>query len=269
MSQDAQIVICGATRCVMNDLGLVFTKRYSTMKSALLLLLSVAIVALPALARLGETAQECETRYGPHTREIPGFGDTKAIRVYVKENTEVTAFFVARGGQAPAVGLIFYRVGTNVTQRQQSRPYSDEEVKTLLATVTGVWADYTNPTLSGPKAINSPLARPLASNLRMQPVTTQLELRHTETSALVKKIGELVYPAFLQKLGSPYLKVTDLGHVGNTHFAFRTDPLSSYVRDAVALVSYDALPALQAWAAEQHRILDAKPPPPARNLSGF
>lgn len=239
------------------------------MKCGVLLFLAMAAVAMPAWARLGETTQECEARYGQHTGEMPGSGEVKSIRVYRKENTEVTAFFTGKGSQPATVSMIFYRVGTNTAQRQNSRPYSDEEIKTLLATVNGTWADYTNPTLSAPKAINSFASRPPTATQRMQPVTSQIEQRRAETFNVVKKTGELMYPMIFTKPGVAYLKVTDLGHVGNTCFAFRMEPSSSYTRDAVALVSYDAVPALQEWVTQQHLVLDAKPAPPPRNLSGF
>ena len=211
-------------------------------------------VAVPALARIGETPQQCEDRYGKAVQEMPGAGNLKGIRVYWKDDTEITAFFTAAPYQTPRVGLIYYRIGTNGEQRSQLPQYTDAQVKALLSTVDGVWSDYAPaPTLNAVKT------DPYRTTTRITPTSSQLETRRGEASEAVHKAGVLVLP--IPFAPSDSYPVTDFRHLSNTHFAFK-------VSNGVAIIAYDAVPAITGWAT-QKKLENVPEKPAPRKMSGF
>ena len=227
------------------------------MNRTTLTLLTALTIALPTLARIGETQQECEARYGKPVEETAGFGDVKNVRVYWKDDTEITAFFVSKVGQPPTVGLIYYRLGTNYTQRMTAPHYTDDQTKALLATVNGTWTAYTPPpALSGPKPLDP--WRSGTGTTKLAPVTSQIESRRAESFTAVQNAGKIRFPGVV----ASYYPVSDISHVGNTHFSFS-------VEHGMAIVAYDAVFPVRVWVEQKQREKQEAEAKPQRKMTGF
>jgi hypothetical protein len=207
---------------------------------------AILLHCLPAAARLDETPAQCQQRYGNPVRAIPGSNGVAMAYFYNKQGMEIIAVFVGRSTNDAHVGLIFYsRIGKNIPGLRIGPPTPEEE-SALLATVPGRWENYALP----------PTIQSAVKDKSITPVTSVLEKRRAECWSIVQSFGKSEYSM------SSWPTLADIGHMGNTRFAFR-------IPAGVAFAFYDAIPAIQKWHNEiQRQNANAKRPPPT-NLSGF
>jgi hypothetical protein len=209
---------------------------------------AILLLNLPAAARLGETPTQCNERYGVPVREIAGGNGVAGARVYNKQGMEIIAIFVTRISLDPCVGMILYNTNTNRITRVGAMKAEVESP--LLTTVPGRWEPY-----AAPPTLNSS-----TQGKQMRPTTSQLE-QYRETCRLtLDAIVKVLYPPSVYP-GMVALP-PDIGHIGTDKFAFR-------VADGLAIVSYNAVPAIQKWSEGLPRRTTKRPAPLPNDLSGF
>jgi hypothetical protein len=216
------------------------------MKLALIALSVIVLVCLPALARLDETPAQCQERYGAPVREIAGANGVPMVRVYHKQGMEIMAIFVGLSTNNAHVGMIFYSNIGSLVPDIRTGSLKPEEETPLLGTVPGKWEPYTPPLT----------LKSNAGGIPMTPVPTQIEKRRDECKTIVQTFFKTIYPL------SSCSSSIDIGHMGNTRFAFR-------IPAGVAIAAYDDLPAIQKWHAEYQRQKTEATHPPKKDLSGF
>ena len=142
--------------------------------------------------------------------------------------------------------MIFYsRFGT-ISAGLRIGPPKTEDEKALLGTVPGRWEAYTPPPTLKPGIRGRPLA----------PTTTLIEKRRADCWKTLQSIFQSLYPL------SAWGFSTDIGHMGNTKFAFR-------IPEGVAIAFSETLPAIEKWHAQLQRQAAEAARPPPNKLSGF
>lgn len=205
-------------------------------------------------ARLGETMQECQGRYGAAVTNFPGHGDIAGVSVYGKDGISVIAFFTRIAGQGVRASMVIYSrhfpEDKFVFLQPQSKPFTDKEQDTLLRTVAGRWESYDPPPrLAGPSNRGVPVAS--------QPSIT---IRQRDTAAgAVRKAVETLYKPFLHTwAGLPH---TNIAHNGPRIFAFGIGS-----GQGLAICTLEGVDSILYWAT---RMNAARRQAPERELSGF
>ena len=108
------------------------------MTRTVLIALFIVTTTLTTHARLGETPDQCEQRYGKHVLEIAGHGVVPFCRIYEKQDLKIAAVFI-KGRASPKVGCILYSTHREVGVWLTRRKLTKEEQDSLLATVPGQW----------------------------------------------------------------------------------------------------------------------------------
>lgn len=219
---------------------------------------AILLLSLPALARLDETPAQCQERYGAPVREIAGTNGVPIVRFYKKAGMEIIAVFVGPSTNNARVGMIFYSNIGSLVPDIRTGSLKPEEETPLLATVAGKWEPYTPPpTLQPARNLNpNPFAPQPIAGKTMQPASTQIEKRRDECKAIIQTFFKTLYSL------SSCSSSIDIGHMGNTKFAFR-------IPAGVAIASYDAFPTIRAWHDEYQRQQTEAKRPPKKDLSGF
>jgi hypothetical protein len=210
--------------------------------SALLQALVWALAPALALARLNETAAECEKRYGNPSQEILAEAPALTVRVYTNGHNTITCVFIPDPGHKPKVGCIYYTKyeggwGSWLWQRR----FTDDERAGLLATVPGKWQDYAHPQQSDGKIMTG-MAPPGA-------ITIQ---RYERGQAIIAAMA----PRLVPLRPSMRLDVKPVANNRSQTFAYR------YYYN-LFLISYEGIEALETWQrkAADVRIPQTNAPP--------
>lgn len=131
---------------------------------------STLLLALPALARLGETSEECHLRYRVQSAETEGNGFWSVERKYEKNGLEITVRLLPGSNNTPVVHYIEYCPLDPATNR-----LTDAAIKTLLlANAPADWTkltDLTPPPPPPPKPAPDPAKSTFGRTSRKDIVT--------------------------------------------------------------------------------------------------
>jgi hypothetical protein len=211
------------------------------------------VLSSSAEARLGETVEECQRRYGAAVTNYPGHSDLGSVAVYVKDGISVTALFTKRAGSDARASMVIYsRLRPDARGVVIPPPeINEKEQAALLETVAGRWENYDPP----PGLAGKPN--------KVVPVSTQpsITIRQRDaTEEVLKKVVEALYapPISIWTHSTP----KNIAHNGSKVFAFR-------VARGVAICSQDGAEAIRAWADRVISDRSAVRKPPEQKLSGF
>lgn len=136
----------------------------------LLVLSSALLGTMPASARLGETPDQCDERYGTKYTEAAGQGYWSAERKYEKNGVRITIRFLRNETGARTAEYIEYKPVNTATNR-----LTPAKIEGLLALVAPSWTALT------------PIAPPSQPVKPIQDSSKQLSAPHTKK---VIRIGE-------------------------------------------------------------------------------
>ena len=117
------------------------------MKCSSCLLIGLFALAFTANARIGETREQCQQRYGQPVTNYPGDSALAGCDVYVKDGIAISAFFVTNARKETRAGLVIYsRMRPDVEGVLLPPPeITSDEQTSLLGTVAGRWENYDTP----------------------------------------------------------------------------------------------------------------------------
>lgn len=218
------------------------------MTRTVLIALFIATITATAHARLGETPDQCEQRYGKAVREIPGRGPIEYCRVYRKDGISISAVFI-KGRTTPKAGCILYTTHQGDSTYSRTRKLTSEEQQSLLQTVPGTWTLPRNepaPILQGGGRVRELSVKP--NGIR----DSRLKAVRDASSAALNT----VYPY------GPQLSPAEIGHNGLDKYAFT-------IYGGMALTYFNAADAIVEWsrAIEAQRKEDRKPD--SKKFKGF
>jgi hypothetical protein len=207
------------------------------------------MIAPHAWARLGETPAQCDRRYGAPTGSLPPEGDIVDVRLYRKDDVHVTVLFRRKPGRGDTACCIAYAPYPPGSLHSFTPPFTDAQVKALLATVPGRWEDYGEPDgLKRTQAVAKTVGHPGG-------ITGQ---RRDEVARMLESYGKATVRLFLP---SP-TTLSDLGHNGLSHFAF-------LVARQVVIATHDAASDIEAWSKAQIERAKQTAEKEEKPLSGF
>lgn len=218
----------------------------------LVIFFAVFSIVLTSKARMGETLEQCEARYGKPISEIIGGAGVYTIRTYQKEDIQITAFFMGNSTQNAQVRMLVYEMvvkgfGKQPLQYEMLTQHSlsPEEEKQLLSAIPGLWeVDDARTTLKSTRKIDKPL------------IKSFYERRLDACKAAVKDAITAVHKTGLE------VPVNDLLHNNKEIFAFR-------VPGGMAVINQEAAPNIQRWAEVPLKHMENERNAPARTLDGF
>ena len=201
-----------------------------------------------AFARLGETPEQCEKRYGKAIKEIPGHGLVDFCRLYEKKDIKISAIFI-KGRTTPAVGCILYSTHRREGVWLINRRLTADEQTGLLATVPGKWklpSANPAPTLRGGGPVRELTVKPNSIG----------DSRMKESQATISAVLDALYPCSLQRA------IHELGRNGPDKYAFA-------FLGGIGITYHKASDAVVEWSksVQTQRAEDAKPDP--KNVKGF
>ncbi|MBM4149043.1 MAG: hypothetical protein FJ224_08355 [Lentisphaerae bacterium] len=224
------------------------------MKRQAWIVVCALVLASSAEARLGETVEECQRRYGAAVTNYPGHGNVDTVAVYVKDGICVVAIFTKRAGVDTRASMVIYsRLHPDARGLLAPPPeITEKEQAALLDTVSGRWKDYddTPPRLA---------ARPSKVVPLLPQPTITVRHRDATAEALNKAVEALYAPPALSWIRTP---PKNIAHNGPKLFAFR-------ILRGVAICSQDGAEAVRAWAERVISETAAARKPPEGKLSGF
>ena len=196
-----------------------------------------ALTLSSAEARLGETPEECQRRYGAHLTERQGAGLVPMVRVYKNASFYITIAFAQKPHRPVTAGCVIYGKYAGRMRWTQARRIEEAERDGLMATVAGKWQSY---------SVESKLARSAKRGVKrmsVQPNQIALDRRDRASKALAA-VSNLLMP---DRPPSGY-PIAPIAHNRSRTFAFMHG-------QQLALLSVDGVEALENW----QQVLDSLP----------
>ncbi len=225
------------------------------MNRILLSLLILGVLAGNALARFGETPDQCVERYGAAITNLPGHADVERISIHTKDDLFIAIVFFRGADNPSTAGLIFYsRAKPFAHGYSAAANLEPENENIILATVKGLWSeDKPVKGLEGPKAfgsINTSSGRTFSNNAipKVKPISNSPGITAGTGSKVAKAVQDVLHVIYPH---ASSLTLISLGHNGPRLFAFR-------VLHGVAICSADKISSLTQWT-EHTQELKAKP----------
>ena len=217
------------------------------MTRTVLIALFIITITVTAHARLAETPDQCEQRYGKHVTEIAGHGPVAFCRIYSKQGLNVAAIFI-KGREAPKAACILYTTHQGGLYWMTKGKLAEEQRQSLLATVPGTWRL--------PRTAPAPT---LQGGGRVKEMTVKQnsigDSRTRTTRSAVKAATAAIYPRIA------YRTPETIGQNSSTKYAFT-------IGGGMAITFYKVSEAIVAWS----KVIQAQRAPQKedpKELKGF